>query len=129
MTAFRQRKAISSTRKAAGSCRGNSHGSRNPYLRCSIGIMDLIFHHLDGDSLLAFAVTPSMQELHLELPEEFTSYGAHAALHDVLYAACSKVQGPVLVVYEGELLKYTVQDVSAWQLPQISANVGARTSP
>ncbi|KAJ7871896.1 hypothetical protein B0H14DRAFT_3439329 [Mycena olivaceomarginata] len=70
-----------------------------------------------------------MQELHLELPEEFTSYGAHAALHGVLYAACSKVKGPVLVVYGGELLKYTVQDVSTWQLPQISANVGPALAP
>ncbi|KAJ7347397.1 hypothetical protein DFH08DRAFT_1002249 [Mycena albidolilacea] len=159
-----------------------------------VELWDLIFHHLDGDSLLTFAVvcrgfnelaiimyllrqgvsaisikagnldiscdglsalqlscpllplkrlrctfsgsrlswklgllqniisqTPSMQELHLELPEEFTSYGAHAALHGVLYAACSKVQGPVLVVYGGELLKYT--------LPQISASIGPALAP
>ncbi|KAJ7804407.1 hypothetical protein B0H14DRAFT_3774530, partial [Mycena olivaceomarginata] len=72
--------------------------------------------------------TPGLQELNLELACYHTPRD-EAALHDVLYAACSKLQGPVLVVYADELLKYTVRDVSALQFPQLSASVGPALAP
>ncbi|KAJ7347386.1 hypothetical protein DFH08DRAFT_1002222, partial [Mycena albidolilacea] len=72
--------------------------------------------------------TPGLQELNLEIACYHTPRD-EAALHDVLYAACGKLQGPVLVVYADKLLKYTARDVSAWQLPQLSASVGPVLAP